>query len=553
MRSDAMKVGVKRAPHRSLLKSLGLTDEEIKRPIIGIAGSFNEIVPGHTHLKSVIEAVKAGVRLAGGVPLEFSTIGVCDGLAMNHLGMRYSLPTREIIADSIEATGMAMPFDGIVFIPNCDKIVPGMLMAAGRLNLPSIFISGGPMLAGRVGGKKVGLSDVFEYVGEYENGKIGEEKLIEAENNACVTCGSCSGMYTANTMNCMTEALGMGLPGNGTIPAVYSERIRLAKKAGMQIIEIVKENLKPSEIMTKAAFENAVAVDMALGGSTNTTLHIPAIADAIGVDLTLEDFEKSSQKVPHLCHLSPAGPDFIEDLDRAGGVSAVMNELAEHDLIHTGVLTVENKTLAERIEFRLIRDENVINRYENPVHRTGGIAILKGNIAPNGSVVKEGAVSPEMLRHSGPARVFESEDAVVEAIMDKKINSGDVVVIQYEGPQGGPGMPEMLTPTSAIAGMGLDKEVALITDGRFSGATRGASIGHVSPEAAAGGPIAIVQEGDIIEIDIPARKLNVKLSDEEIKARMEKLEKREPKITKGYLARYAKMVTSADKGAVYKK
>lgn len=553
MRSDAMKKGAKRAPHRSLLKALGLTDEEIKRPIIGIAGSFNEIVPGHIHLRSIIDAVKAGVRLAGGVPLEFSTIGICDGLAMNHLGMRYSLPTREIIADSIEATGMATPFDGMVFIPNCDKIVPGMLMAAGRLNLPSIFVSGGPMLSGRVGGKKVGLSDVFEYVGEYENGKIGEEKLIEAENNACITCGSCSGMYTANTMNCITEALGMGLPGNGTIPAVYSERIRLAKKAGMQVLEIVKEDLRPTEIMTKAAFENAVAVDMALGGSTNTTLHIPAIADAIGVDLTLDDFDELSKKVPHLCHLSPAGPDFIEDLDRAGGVSAVMNELAEHDLIHTGVLTVENKTMAERIELRLIRDDKVINRYNNPVHKTGGIAILKGNIAPNGSVVKEGAVSPEMLQHTGPARVFESEDEVVDAILNKEIKSGDVVVIQYEGPQGGPGMPEMLTPTSAIAGMGLDKEVALITDGRFSGATRGASIGHVSPEAAAGGPIAVVQEGDIIEIDIPARKLNVKLSDEEIKARMEKLEKREPKIKKGYLARYSKMVTSADKGAVYKK
>ncbi len=553
MRSDAMKKGIKRAPHRSLLKALGLTDEEIKRPIIGIAGSFNEIVPGHIHLRSIIDAVKAGVRLAGGVPLEFSTIGICDGLAMNHLGMRYSLPTREIIADSIEATGMATPFDGMVYIPNCDKIVPGMLMAAGRLNLPSIVVSGGPMLAGRVEGKKVGLSDVFEYVGAYENGKIGEEKLIEAENNACITCGSCSGMYTANTMNCLTEALGMGLPGNGTIPAVYSERIRLAKTAGMEVLKIVKENLKPSEIMTKAAFENAVAVDMALGGSTNSTLHIPAIADAIGVDLTLEDFDRMSKKVPHLCHLSPAGPDFVEDLDRAGGVSAVMNELAEHDLIHTGVLTVENKTMAERIEFRTIKDESVIRRYEKPVHKTGGIAILKGNIAPNGSVVKEGAVSPEMLQHTGPARVFESEDEVVDAILNKKIKSGDVVVIQYEGPQGGPGMPEMLTPTSAIAGMGLDKEVALITDGRFSGATRGASIGHVSPEAAAGGPIAIVREGDIIEIDIPARKLNVKLSDEEIKSRMEKLEKREPKIKKGYLARYAKMVTSADKGAVYKK
>lgn len=551
MRSDAMKAGVKRAPHRSLFKALGLTDEEISRPIIGIAGSFNEIIPGHVHLRTIIDAVKAGVRMAGGTPLEFNTIGLCDGISMNHEGMKYSLPSRQIVADSVEAVVKGTPFDGVVMIPNCDKITPGMLIAAGRLNIPAIVVSGGPMFAGKFQGKKIGLSDLFEYVGKHENGKMTDEELCEAENEACPTCGSCAGMYTANTMNCLTEAIGMALPGNGTIPAVFSERIRLAKKTGMQIMELVKNDIKPRDIMTKAAFQNAIAVDMALGGSTNSALHIPAIADSVDLEITLDDFEEYSQKIPHLCHLSPAGPDFIEDLNAAGGIPAVMKELAEHGMLNTTAMTVSIISQAEILEKASVKNRDVISTFENPVHKTGGLAVLKGNIAKDGCIVKEGAVAPEMLKHSGPARVFNSEEEAVTAILGKKINKGDVILIKYEGPKGGPGMREMLTPTSAIAGMGLDKEVALITDGRFSGATRGASIGHVSPEAAEGGAIAIVEEGDIIEINIPERTLNVKLSDEDIK---ERLKNWTPiiKEAKGVLKRFGMMVTSADKGAVYR-
>lgn len=550
MRSDVITKGANRAPHRSLLKALGLTDEEMKRPLIGIAGSFNEIIPGHMHLRTIIDAVKAGIRSAGGIPMEFGTIGVCDGIAMGHQGMKSSLPTREIIADSVESIANGMPFDGIVMIPNCDKVVPGMLMAAGRLNLPTIFVSGGAMLAGIVGGKRVGLSNVFEDVGRYENGKITAEELLESENNACPTCGSCSGMYTANTMNCLTEALGMGLPGNGTIPAVFSERIRLAKDAGFKIMELVQNDIKARDIMTRAAFLNAVAADMALGGSSNTALHLPAIAYETGVELTLDDFNEISAKVPHLCLLSPAGPDFIEDLYWAGGVTAVMKEIAEHGLISTSCMTVANKTQAELMENVKVKNRNVIRSFDNPFHKTGGIAVLKGNIAKNGCVVKEGAVADEMLVHSGPAKVFNSEEEASAAILGKKIVAGDVVIIRYEGPKGGPGMREMLAPTSAIAGMGLDKQVALITDGRFSGATRGASIGHVSPEAAEGGALAIVKDGDIIEINIPARTLNVKLSDKEIAARFEGWTPVVKPVTSRYLQKYAKLVTSADKGAV---
>ncbi len=550
MRSDVITKGANRAPHRSLLKSLGLTDEEMKRPIIGIAGSYNEIIPGHMHLRTIIDAVKAGIRNAGGIPMEFGTIGVCDGIAMGHAGMKSSLPTREIIADSVEAVASGMPFDGIVMIPNCDKVVPGMLMAAGRLNIPTMFVSGGAMLAGVVGGKRVGLSNVFEDVGRFENGKITEADLLESENHACPTCGSCSGMYTANTMNCLTEALGMGLPGNGTIPAVFSERIRLAKDAGFKILELVQNDIKARDIMTRAAFLNAVAADMALGGSSNTALHLPAIAFETGVELTLDDFNNISAKVPHLCLLSPAGPDFIEDLYRAGGVTAVMKELAEHGLISTSCMTVANKTQAELMENVKVKDRNVIRSFDNPFHKTGGIAVLKGNIAKNGCVVKEGAVADEMLVHTGPAKVFNSEEEASAAIMGKKIVAGDVVIIRYEGPKGGPGMREMLAPTAAIAGMGLDKQVALITDGRFSGATRGASIGHVSPEAAEGGALAIVKDGDTIEINIPARTLNVKVSDEEIAKRFEGWAPVVKEVNSKYLAKYAKLVTSADKGAV---
>lgn len=518
MRSDEIKYGAKRAPHRSLLKALGVTEEESRRPVIGIASSFNEIVPGHVHLRTIVDAVKAGVRTAGGLPMEFNTIAVCDGLAMNHQGMKYSLITREIVADSIEATGMAMPFDAMVFIPSCDKVVPGMLMAAARLNIPSIFVSGGPMLAGKFRNKKIGLSDLFEYIGEYENGTLTSEELCEAENSACPTCGSCSGMYTANTMNCLTEALGMALPGNGTIPAVYSKRILLAKLTGMQIMKVLEKNLKPSDIMTKDGFYNALRVDMALGGSTNTALHLCEIAKNMKVDINLEDFHKASQETPQLCKLSPSGKDFIEDLDSAGGIHGVMKRLNELNLLNpTPTVSLKNqKELAEKAE---IKDNNVIREVTDPYNTTGGLTVLKGNIAKEGSIVKSAGVLKEMLVHSGPARVFNSEEEAVEAIYGNKIKSGDVIVIRYEGIKGGPGMREMLTPTSAIAGMKLDKEVALITDGRFSGATRGASIGHISPEAALGGEIGIIEEGDIIEIDIPNGKLNVRLTDEELEER----------------------------------
>ncbi len=548
-RSNNLTKGAARAPHRSLLKGLGFVNEEMDKPIIGIANSFNEIIPGHVHLKTLVQAVKDGIRNAGGVPMEFNTIGICDGLAMNHIGMKYSLVTRNIIADSIEATAMATPFDAIVFIPNCDKVVPGMLIAAARLNIPSLFISGGAMLAGVYKGKKVGLSNVFEAVGQYEAGLMTKKELNMVEDMACPTCGSCSGMYTANTMNCLTEALGMGLPGNGTVPAVFSERLRLAKKAGMQIMEVLKQDLRPKDIMTKEAFENAVAVDMALGGSSNTALHLPAIAHEAGVKLTLDDFNEIAKKTPQLCKLSPSGEYFIEDLYRAGGVTGVMRRMLENGRLHGDAKTVALETQGELAKGAFINDDDVIKPWDKPAYETGGIAVLKGNLAIDGSVVKEGAVDKEMLVHSGPAKVFDNEEDAVEAIRSGKIVAGDVVVIRYEGPKGGPGMREMLAPTAMIAGMGLDKDVALITDGRFSGATRGASIGHVSPEAASGGTIGIVQDGDIIEIDIPNRKLNVKLSDEEIEKR--KSEKEPYKIeVKGYLKKYALHVSSAAEGAI---
>ena len=548
-RSNNLTKGAARAPHRSLLKGLGFVNEEMDKPIIGIANSFNEIIPGHVHLKTLVQAVKDGIRNAGGVPMEFNTIGICDGLAMNHIGMKYSLVTRNIIADSIEATAMATPFDAIVFIPNCDKVVPGMLIAAARLNIPSLFISGGAMLAGVYKGKKVGLSNVFEAVGQYEAGLMTKKELNMVEDMACPTCGSCSGMYTANTMNCLTEALGMGLPGNGTVPAVFSERLRLAKKAGMQIMEVLKQDLRPKDIMTKEAFENAVAVDMALGGSSNTALHLPAIAHEAGVKLTLDDFNDIAKKTPQLCKLSPSGEYFIEDLYRAGGVTGVMRRMLENGRLHGDAKTVTLETQGELAKGAFINDDDVIKPWDKPAYETGGIAVLKGNLAIDGSVVKEGAVDKEMLVHSGPAKVFDNEEDAVEAIRGGKIVAGDVVVIRYEGPKGGPGMREMLAPTAMIAGMGLDKDVALITDGRFSGATRGASIGHVSPEAASGGTIGIIQDGDIIEIDIPNRKLNVKLSDEEIEKR--KSEKEPYKIeVKGYLKKYALHVSSAAEGAI---
>lgn len=549
MRSDMMKSGIKRAPHRSLFKALGLTDEEIKRPIIGIAGSYNEIIPGHMHLRQIIDAVKAGVRTAGGIPLEFGTIGICDGIAMNHIGMNYSLPTRQIIADSVEATCMATPFDGLILIPNCDKVVPGMIMAAAKLNIPSIVISGGPMLAGKFKGKKIGLSNMFEYVGEYEKGNMTLDELMCAEDIACPTCGSCSGMYTANTMNCLTEALGMGLPGNGTVPAVYSERIRLAKSAGMQILKLIEADLKPRDIITREAMLNAVTVDMALGGSTNTALHLPAIAHAAGVELSMDDFEVASQKTPQLCKLSPGGDYYIEDLYEAGGISSVLRILEENNLLHSAK-TVTLQDIKDVAKKARKNDGEVIKNFDTPAYAKGGLAVLKGNLAPNGSIVKEGAVAKEMLVHKGPARVFESEEDCIDAILRKQINKGDVVVIRYEGPKGGPGMREMLAPTATIAGMGLDKDVALITDGRFSGATRGASIGHVSPEAADGGVIGLVVEGDLISIDIPNRKLQLEVSDEVLAERRKNFVPKEPKIKDGYLTRFAKSVSSADKGAI---
>ena len=550
MRSDAVKKGMQQAPHRSLFNALGLTQEEMEKPLIGIVNSYNEIVPGHMNLDKITEAVKMGVALAGGVPREFPAIAVCDGIAMGHVGMKYSLVTRDLIADSTECMAMAHQFDALVCIPNCDKNVPGLLMAAARLNIPTIFVSGGPMLAGHVKGQKRSLSSMFEAVGSYAAGTMTEEDVYEFECNTCPTSGSCSGMYTANSMNCLTEALGMGLRGNGTIPSVYSERIKLAKHAGMQIVELVKKNIRPRDIMTEKAFMNAMTVDMALGCSTNTMLHLPAIAHEAGVKLNMDIANEINAKTPNLCHLAPAGPTYMEDLNAAGGVYAVMNELNKKGLLYTDLMTVTGKTVGENITGCENLNPEIIRPVDNPYSQTGGIAVLKGNLAPDSGVVKRSAVVPEMLVHEGPARVFDCEEDAIAAIKGGKIVPGDVVVIRYEGPKGGPGMREMLNPTSAIAGMGLGSSVALITDGRFSGASRGASIGHVSPEAAVGGPIALVEEGDIIKINIPENKLDFVISEEELAARKAKWQPREPKVTTGYLARYAKMVTSGNRGAI---
>ena len=551
MRSDNVTKGVERAPNRSLFYALGYTKEELDRPLIGIVSSQNEIVPGHMNLDKITQAVKAGVRMAGGTPIMFPAIAVCDGIAMGHVGMKYSLVTRELIADSTEAMAMAHQFDGLVMIPNCDKNVPGLLMAAARLNIPAIFCSGGPMLAGTMtNGRRTCLSHMFEAVGAYHAGKLDDEGVEEYERSACPTCGSCSGMYTANSMNCLTEAIGMALRGNGTIPAVMSARLRLAKHTGMQIMELVKQNIRPRDIMTQAAFHNAEAVDMALGCSTNSMLHLPAIAHECGINLSLADANGISRKTPNLCHLAPAGDTYMEDLERAGGVYAVMKELTKRDLLDTSLLTCTGKTVAENLEGVVNLDETLIRPIDNPYSPYGGIAVLTGNLAPDGCVVKQSAVAEEMMVHTGPARVFDSEDDAISAIYAGNIKAGDVVVIRYEGPKGGPGMREMLNPTSAIAGMGLDKEVALITDGRFSGATRGASIGHVSPEAALGGPIALVEEGDPIVIDIPNCKIDILVDEAVLAARKAAWTCPEPKIKTGYLARYAKLVTSAAKGAV---
>ena len=550
MESRRIKEGVSKAPHRSLLKALGFTDAELERPLIGIVNSQNEIVPGHMHLDVLADAVKAGVRMAGGTPVEFSTIAVCDGIAMNHIGMKYSLASRELIADSVEVMAMAHAFDALVFIPNCDKVVPGMLMAAARLNIPSIFVSGGPMLAGRYRGRNVSLSTMFEAVGAVVSGSLSEKELMEMEEAACPGCGSCAGMFTANTMNCLTEALGMALPGNGTIPAVDAARIRLAKETGRRIMDLLNRQIRPKDIMTEDAFYNAVAVDMALGGSTNTVLHLPAVAREAGIDLNLDLFDQVSRLTPHLCKLSPAGDCYLQDLNEAGGIRSVMWELLSHGMLKGDVLTVTGKTLKENVEGCEPLNREVIRSVEDPHSGDGGLAVLKGNLAPDGAVVKKAAVDPAMMVHKGPARVFESEEEAVEAITSGKIKAGDVIVIRGEGPKGGPGMREMLTPTAAVAGMGLDSSVALITDGRFSGATRGASIGHVSPEAAEGGPIALIQEGDIISIDIPGRKLELLVDEGELEKRREHWVPPEPKIKTGYLARYAQMVTSASTGAV---
>ncbi len=551
MRSDVVKKGIPAAPNRSLLYALGYTKEELERPLIGVVCSYNEIVPGHMNLDKIAEAVKAGIRAAGGTPVEFPAIAVCDGIAMGHVGMKYSLVTRDLIADSTEAMAMAHQFDGLVMIPNCDKNVPGLLMAAARVNVPTIFVSGGPMLAGRLNdGRRTCLSHMFEAVGSYYAGKLDEEGVEEYENNACPTCGSCSGMYTANSMNCLTEAIGMALRGNGTIPAVWSARLRLAKHTGMKIMELVEKNIRPRDIMTSKAFRNAEAVDMALGCSTNTMLHLPAIAHECGVALSFDTANQVSAKTPNLCHLAPAGDTYMEDLERAGGVYAVMAELAKKKLIDTTLPTCSGKTIAENLKGVVNRDPEIIRPINKPYSKTGGIAVLRGNLAPDGCVVKQSAVAPEMMLHQGPARVFDSEEAAIEAIYAGKIRAGDVVVIRYEGPKGGPGMREMLNPTSAIAGMGLDKEVALITDGRFSGATRGASIGHVSPEAASGGNIALVEDGDTIIIDIPNHTIALAVTDIELAVRRAKWSCPEPKIKTGYLARYAKLVSSADKGAI---
>ena len=550
MRSDSVKTGMQQAPHRSLFNALGMTKEELERPLVGIVSSHNEIVPGHINLDKIVEAVRIGVAMAGGTPVVFPAIAVCDGIAMGHIGMKYSLVTRDLICDSTEAVAMAHGFDALVMVPNCDKNVPGLLMAAARLNIPTIFVSGGPMLAGRVRGEKRSLSSMFEAVGSYAAGKMTEEDVEEFENKVCPTCGSCSGMYTANSMNCLTEVLGMGLRGNGTIPAVYSERIKLAKHAGMKVMELYEKNIRPRDIMTNEAFMNALTVDMALGCSTNSMLHLPAIAHEAGIDLNLDIANEISAKTPNLCHLAPAGSTYMEDLNEAGGVYAVMNELNKKNLLHTDCITATGKTVGENIAGCVNRDKEVIREIDNPYSTTGGIAILKGNLAPDSGVVKRSAVAPEMLKHQGPARVFDCEEDAIEAIKGGKIVAGDVVVIRYEGPKGGPGMREMLNPTSAIAGMGLGSSVALITDGRFSGASRGASIGHVSPEAAVGGPIALVEEGDIIKIDINANTLDMDVSDEELERRRANWKPRQPKITTGYLARYAAMVTSGNRGAI---
>ena len=550
MKSDAVKKGLQQAPHRSLFNALGMTEEEMERPLVGIVCSYNEIVPGHMNLDKIANAVKMGVAMAGGTPIMFPAIAVCDGIAMGHEGMKYSLVTRDLIADSTECMAKAHQFDALVMIPNCDKNVPGLLMAAARVNVPTVFVSGGPMLAGHVGGHKTSLSSMFEAVGANAAGKMSLEELNEYECKACPTCGSCSGMYTANSMNCLTEVLGMGLRGNGTIPAVYSERLKLAKHAGMAVMDLLEKDIKPRDIMTKDAILNALAMDMALGCSTNSMLHIPAIAHEIGFDFDIKFANEFSDKVPNLCHLAPAGPTYIEDLNEAGGIYAVMKELSDHGLINTDCITVTGKTVGENIANAVNLDEEVIRPFDNPYSKTGGLAVLSGNLAPDGSVVKKSAVVDEMLVHEGPARVFDCEEDAIAAIKGGKIVAGDVVVIRYEGPKGGPGMREMLNPTSAIAGMGLGSSVALITDGRFSGASRGASIGHVSPEAAVGGPIALVEEGDLIQIDIPNLSIHLDVSDEELAKRKENWTPREPKVTTGYLARYAAMVTSGNRGAI---
>jgi dihydroxy-acid dehydratase len=552
MRSDAMKKGLEKSPHRSLFKAMGYTDEEITRPLIGIANSANEIIPGHIHLDRICQAVKDGVRMAGGTPIAFSTIGVCDGIAMNHEGMKYSLASRELIADSVEVMARAHPFDALVLIPNCDKIIPGMLMAMLRLNIPAIMVSGGPMLTGRWRGKNVHLVSVFEGVGQVKAGKLKAGELRELEDAACPGCGSCAGMFTANSMNCLTEAIGLGLPGNGTILAVSAARLRLAKQAGLKIMELLKKKILPRDIATLPAFRNAMAVDMALGCSTNTVLHVPAIAYEAGIDLPLALFNQISQRTPHLCNLIPAGPHSLQDLHEAGGIHALMAELTKTKGLDTRVLTATGSTLAENLKGRTILDPEVIRPLSHPYHAEGGIAVLFGNLAPEGAVVKQSAVAPEMMKHHGPARVFDSEPAAQKAILGKKIRKGDVVVIRYEGPKGGPGMQEMLSPTAAIIGMGLGKEVALITDGRFSGGTQGAAIGHVSPEAASGGPLALVREGDGIAIDIPNKKISLQVSPEELERRRKKWKPRPPKIKSGYLYRYSQLVTSGSTGAVFK-
>ena len=550
MRSDQAKKGPERAPHRSLMKAAGYADWEIERPWIGVANAYNQIIPGHVHLRRIVDAVKAGIYAAGGLPIEFPTIGVCDGIAMNHIGMKFSLPSRELIMDSVEVMTQAHAFDGLVLVTNCDKIIPGMAMAAARLNVPSLVVSGGPMLAGLHKGQDIDLSTVFENVGKHIAGKVSDEELLEIENAACPTCGSCAGMFTANTMNCMMEALGLALPGNGTIPAVFAERERLAKDAGRAIMVLLEKDIKPRDILTRQAFENAVAVDLALGGSTNTTLHLPAIAHAAGVDFDIELFNEIGEKVPHLCSLSPGGGHHIQDLYRAGGVQAVMARLAGGGLLHEGCITATAKPVGENLRTAWVRDEEVIRSLNRPYHEKGGLAILRGSLAPDGGVVKQSAVSPEMLVHTGPARVFESEEEAFAAISAKKIKDGDVVVIRHEGPKGGPGMREMLSPTAALAGMGMDKTVALVTDGRFSGASRGASVGHISPEAAVGGPIALVKEGDLIKIDIPAKRLDLLVDQAELERRKALWKPYVQPVDSGFLNRYRRVTTSGNKGAV---